>query len=294
MATRRDAMKTLAGSGLLATAPMTLAAALGASENQLDSMTKGRIHHSVCRWCFNDVSLDKLCQEGKAMGLEAIDLIAPADFDTVKKNGLTVSMVSPDGLPNYIGVGWNHKENHASIIPFYKDLIEKTAAAGFKNIICFSGNRKGIDEELGLINCAQGLQQILPLAESKGINIIMELLNSKVDHADYQCDNSKWGVELVKTVGSDRFSLLYDIYHMQIMEGDVIRTIKANAAYYGHYHTAGVPGRHEIDDNQELYYPAIMRTIADTGFKGYVAQEFIASAPDKLASLRDAVKRCDI
>lgn len=294
MATRREAMKTLAGSGLLATAPMTLAAALGASENQLDSMTKGRIHHSVCRWCFNDVSLDKLCQEGKAMGLEAIDLIAPVDFDTVKKNGLTVSMVSPDGLPNYIGVGWNHKENHATLIAFYKDLIEKTAAAGFKNIICFSGNRKGIDEELGLINCAQGLQQILPLAESKGINIIMELLNSKVDHADYQCDNSKWGVELVKTVGSDRFTLLYDIYHMQIMEGDVIRTIKANAAYYGHYHTAGVPGRHEIDDNQELYYPAIMRAIADTGFKGFVAQEFIASAPDKLASLRDAVKRCDI
>ena len=166
--------------------------------------------------------------------------------------------------------------------------------AGYKDVICFSGNRHGMDDETGLKNCVEGLQKILPLAEKSGVTIHMELLNSKVDHKDYMCDKSPWGVELVKRTGSANFKLLYDIYHMQIDEGDVIRTIKDNHQFIGHYHTGGVPGRHEIDDSQELFYPAIMRAIIETGFKGYVAQEFLPTKEDKIASLREAIGICDV
>ena len=177
---------------------------------------------------------------------------------------------------------------------YFEDRIPKAAKLGLKNIICFSGNRAGISEEQGLANCVVGLKQIMKIAEKNNITVCMELLNSKVDHKDYQCDNSNWGTALVKSVGSDQFKLLYDIYHMQIMEGDIIRTIKNNAQYFGHYHTGGVPGRNEIDDSQELYYPAIMKAIADTGFKGFTAQEFIPKNVDKIASLEKCVKICDI
>jgi hydroxypyruvate isomerase len=173
-------------------------------------------------------------------------------------------------------------------------MIPLVAKAGHKNLICFSGNREGMDDESGLQNCAEGLKQIMSLAESNHVTIVMELLNSKIDHIDYQCDRTPWGVELVKKVGSDNFKLLYDIYHMQIDEGDVIRTIKDNYQYISHYHTAGVPGRHEIDDSQELNYSAIMKAILDTGFKGYVAQEFIPLNSDKAGSLKDAVRICDV
>jgi hydroxypyruvate isomerase len=203
-------------------------------------------------------------------------------------------MVSPDGLPDYLRVGWNQVEHHAHLVDFYTDLIPKVAKAGHKNLICFSGNRNGIDEETGLRNCTDGLKKILQLAEIQGVTLMMELLNSRVDHADYQCDRSPWGIELVKRLGSDKFSLLYDIYHMQIMEGDVIRSIRENGQYFGHYHTAGVPGRHEIGDNQELNYPAIMRAIAETSFSDFVAQEFIPTAADKIQSLREAVKICTV
>ena len=168
------------------------------------------------------------------------------------------------------------------------------ADAGYKNLICFSGNRRGMEDETGLQNCAAGLKQIMAQAEKRGVVITMELLNSKIDHKDYMCDRSHWGVELCKRIGSPNFKLLYDIYHMQIDEGDVIRTIQNNHPYFGHYHTAGVPGRHEINESQELHYPAIMQAIAQTGFKGYVAQEFIPKREDKLASLKQGVMICDV
>jgi len=170
----------------------------------------------------------------------------------------------------------------------------KVAAAGFKSIICFSGNREGMSEEEGIKNCAKGLKQIVPIANKHGVKIVMELLNSKVNHEDYMCDNSIWGVKLCDAVGADEFKLLYDIYHMQIMEGDVIATIRKNQDYYSHYHTGGVPGRHEIDKTQELYYPAIMEAIVETGYTGYVAQEFIPAGPDPLTSLKQGVHICDV
>ena len=190
--------------------------------------------------------------------------------------------------------GWNNKKNHAVLIKNYREMIPKVAKAGYKNLICFSGNRNGMDDETGLNNCAEGLMQIIALAEEHHVTLVMELLNSKIDHKDYQCDKTSWGVKLAKMIDSDNFKLLYDIYHMQIDEGDVIRTIKENHQYIAHYHTAGVPGRNEIDDTQELNYPAIMKAIQSTGFKGYVAQEFIPLHADKAGSLRAAVQICDV
>jgi hydroxypyruvate isomerase len=291
MLSRRNLLKTVATAALT---PAAIFQEIHASSEAMNELTNGKIRHSTCRWCYSTIPLDELCKKGKKIGLEALDLIAPADFDTVKKHKLDVSMVSPDGLKDYLQIGWNHTENHDTLVNFYTNLIETTAKAGFKNVIVFSGNRKGLNEEDGLKNCTEGLKKILPIAEKNKINLVMELLNSKVNHPDYQCDHTNWGVELCKMLSSERFSLLYDIYHMQIMEGDVIATIKKNIKYLSHFHTAGVPGRNEIDGNQELYYPAIMRAIAATGFKGYVAQEFIPTNTDKLASLKSAIALCDI
>ena len=193
--------------------------------------------------------------------------------------------------------GWNNKTLHPGLIKDFSETIPLVAEAGYKNLICFSGNRKGMDDETGLKNCVEGLKQIMGLAEQKGVMIQMELLNSKVDHKDYMCDKTPWGVELVKRISSPNFKLLYDIYHMQIDEGDVIRTIRDNHQYIGHYHTGGVPGRHEINETQELYYPAIMDAIVKTGFKDYVAQEFIPTGKtneEKYNALKDAVRRCDV
>ncbi len=161
-------------------------------------------------------------------------------------------------------------------------------------MICFSGNRAGLDDEQGIDNCAQGLKRLMKLAEAKRVNVVMELLNSKVNHKDYQCDHTAWGAEMCRRVGSERMKLLYDIYHMQIMEGDLIRNIRDNAQYIAHYHTGGVPGRNEIDETQEIYYPAVMKAIVETGFDGFVAQEFIPKSPDPLASLRRCVAICDV
>jgi hydroxypyruvate isomerase len=193
--------------------------------------------------------------------------------------------------------GWNRKEYHSTLIKNYTDHINYVADAGYKNLICFSGNRKGMDDETGLKNCVEGLKEIMSLAEKKGVIIQMELLNSKVNHKDYMCDRTPWGVELCKQLGSPNFKLLYDIYHMQIDEGDVIRTIQDNNQYFGHYHTGGVPGRHVIDESQELYYPAIVKAILATGFKDYIAQEFISAKTeknDKIAELKKAVHICDV
>lgn len=288
---RRRALKTLAaGAAALTLKAADLAAA--ASEDNEPPAWKGRINHSVCRWCFHSIPLEEFCQAVKALNMPAIDLVGPEDWPVLQKYGLYSSMCN--GAEINLVNGWNHTEYHETLIKNYSEMIPLVGKAGYRNLICFSGNRNGMDDETGLQNCIAGLQKIMPLAEQHGVVICMELFNSKVDHKDYMCDKSAWGIELCKRLGSENFKLLYDIYHMQINEGDIIRTIRDFHPYFAHYHTAGVPGRHEIDDTQELYYPAIMRAIADTGFKGYVAQEFIPVQPDKLESLRKAVEICDV
>ncbi len=252
---------------------------------------KGHIHHSVCKWCYPKVELETLAQWGKDNGLGSIELLEIQDIPKVQKHGLTCAMVS--GIPGGITKGLNRLENHDTIVEWVEMAAPKVAQLGCQNIICFSGNRQGQSNEEGIRNCAIGLKRLMPIAERNKVTLVMELLNSKVDHADYQCDHTAWGVDLCKAVGSDRFKLLYDIYHMQIMEGDVIATIKKSAPYIAHYHTGGVPGRHEIDETQELFYPAIMRAIAETGYKGFVAQEFIPKR-DPLTSLKQGVTICDI
>jgi len=270
-------------------------AALASNTQDGDAPLKGRINHSVCRWTYGYLPLPELCAAVKKIGFSAIDLIGPKEWEVLKTQGIDSSMCN--GAEISLTEGWNNTQYHATLIKNYTEHIEWVAKAGYKNLICFSGNRKGMDDETGLTNCVKGLQQILSLAEQKGVTIQMELFNSKVDHKDYMCDKSAWGVELCKRLGSPNFKLLYDIYHMQINEGDVIRTIRDNHLYFGHYHTAGVPGRHEIDETQELYYPAIMQAIVATGYTGYVAQEFIPTGKtdaDKIRALKKAVRVCDV
>jgi len=253
------------------------------------------INHSVCRWSYNFLSMDELCTTVKSLGFAAIDLVGPKDWATLKKHGVHSSMCN--GAEISLTEGWNNKQFHATLLNKYRAHIDLVADAGYTNLICFSGNRNGMDDETGLKNCTEGLKQIMSHAEKRGVVIHMELLNSKIDHKDYMCDRSNWGVELCKRIGSPNFKLLYDIYHMQIDEGDIIRTIESHHTFFGHYHTAGVPGRHEIDETQELYYPAIMRAIAATGFKGYVAQEFIPTGKDnasKINALKKAIQICDV
>ena len=253
---------------------------------------KGQINHSVCRWCYNKISLEDLCAASKEMGISSVELQGPKEWPVIKKHGLTCAMANGAGMG--IERGWNRREHHQRLIEDYERVIPLVAEAGLTNIICFSGNRGGLDDEEGIKVCAEGLKKLMPAAEKHKVNVVMELLNSKVNHKDYQCDHTPWGVELCKAIGSERFKLLYDIYHMQIMEGDVIATIRKFHPYIAHYHTGGVPGRHEIDETQELYYPAIMRAIVETGFKGHVAQEFIPARPDAIASLRQGVEICDV
>ncbi len=259
---------------------------------QAATQRHGKINHSVCRWCYSKVSLDDLCKAAKEMGVQSVELQGPAEWPTIKKYGLTCAMAHGAGMG--IERGWNRIENHQKLIESYSDVIPKVAEAGLQNLICFSGNRAGLDDAQGIENCAEGLKKLMPLAEKHKVNIVMELLNSKVDHKDYQCAHTEWGVDLCEAVGSERFKLLYDIYHMQIMEGDVIATIRKHHKYIAHYHTGGVPGRHEIDDSQELNYKPIMEAIVKTGFKGHVAQEFIPARTDVIASLKQGVDICDV
>lgn len=253
---------------------------------------KGNIRHAVCRWCFNDLSVDALCRAAVSMGITAIDLVGPSDWPTLKKYGLFSSMCN--GAEISLVDGWNNPKNHEELLKRYTAMIPKVGAAGYRNLICFSGNRNGMDDATGLAHCVEGLSKVLPLAQQHGVVLCMELFNSRIDHKDYQCDSSQWGIALCKALGSEHFKLLFDIYHMQINEGDIIRSIQDNHTYFAHYHTAGVPGRNEIDDTQEIYYPAVMRAIVDTGFKGFVAQEFIPKSKDKLGSLQKAIQICDV
>jgi hydroxypyruvate isomerase len=286
---RRVIKNILAGSAAVAAGSALPAFA---SSEKKPYQLKGNVQHSVCRWCFNDTPLEQLCAFGNEIGLKGIDLVGPKDWPTLKKYNLVSTMCN--GAELGLTKGWNDKQYHAQLVKNYMEHIDLVAAAGYKNLFCASGNRNGMDDETGLKNCEEGLKQVIGYAEKKGVILQMELLNSKIDHKDYMCDRSWWGVELCKRIGSPNFKLLYDIYHMQIDEGDVIRTIQNYNVYFGHYHTAGVPGRHEIDETQELYYPAIMRAIVKTGFNDYVAQEFIPVATDKLGSLRKAVEICDV
>lgn len=291
---RRNLIKNMAGgAAIISVAP--LLSSFNVLKENLYSVLKGNINHSVCRWCYGDIPLEEFCIAVKKMGIQAIDLVGPADWPVLKKHGLFSSMCN--GAEINLEDGFNDKRFHSQLIKNYSEMIPLVAKAGYKNLICFSGNRRGIDNETGWNNCAEALKKLMPLAEKHDVILVMELLNSRVDHKDYQCDTTAWGVELVKRVGSENFKLLYDIYHMQIDEGDVIRRIKDNHQYFAHYHTGGVPGRNEIDDSQELYYPAIMKAIIGTGFKGYVAQEFIPSGKAKeqqLAALNNAVSICDV
>ncbi len=289
---RRSALKTLTGGAAVLAATSSLSHRLLAAEAAAGGKLKGHVNHSVCKWCYDKIPLEEFCQAGKEMGLQSVELLEVKDFPTLKKYGLTCAVVS--GVPGGIGSGLNRIENHDKIVEFMERTLPAAAEFDAPNVICFSGNRNGLDDAKGLENCALGLKRIAPLAEKHKVTVIMELLNSKVNHKDYQCDYSKWGVELCKRVGSERFKLLYDIYHMQIMEGDICATIKAHHQYFGHYHTGGVPGRNEIDDTQELNYPLIMKTIVESGYKGFVAQEFIPKRADKLASLRQGVQICDV
>jgi hydroxypyruvate isomerase len=287
---RRKALSNLATTA--AAVPALSLLAFDQKQVQPAGALKGHINHSVCQWTYGFLSLEELCIIAKDIGLKAIDLCTPKDWPTLKKHGLDSSMCT--GAHISLVDGWNDKKNHAVLIKNYTDHIGYVSDAGYKNLIFFTGNRRGMDDETGLKNTIDGLKQIIGLAEKKGVVLQLELFNSKVDHKDYMADKSAWGIDLCKRLGSENCKLLYDIYHMQINEGDVIRTIQQNHQYFGHYHTAGVPGRHEINETQELYYPAIMQAILKTGFSGYVAQEFIPTASDKIASLRDAVLRCDV
>ncbi len=296
--TRRTALRSLAGAASLA----ALARSQAMAQIAAAAPATGGIRQSVCKWCFKDIPLDDFCASAKQIGLLSVELLNPEDFPTLKKHDLHCAMVSnPSGkTPQGVTVGpirkaWNRVEHHDTLIGLYEKRIAEVAAAGFENVICFSGDREGMADEKGLENCALGLKRIMATAEKHKVTVVMELLNSKVNHKDYMCDHTAWGVDLCKRIGSERFKLLYDIYHMQIMEGDVIATIKASHAYIAHYHTAGNPGRNEFEpqDQQELNYPPIMRAIKATGFKGFVGQEFLPKR-DPLTSLREAVKLCAV
>lgn len=293
--TRRTALKTLTGTAAVAAAAASLNHRLSAAEAAMGDL-KGRVNHSVCKWCYGDIPLEEFCVAAKEIGLTSVELLQPPDMPTLRKHGLTCAMVSNPTIDGLGGISraFNRVEHHDKLLEAYEHQIKATAELGLQNVICFSGNRDGLDDEKGLENCAIGLKRLMPIAERHKVVVVMELLNSKVDHRDYQCDHTAWGVELCKRVGSENFKLLYDIYHMQIMEGDLIATINRSKDYIAHYHTGGVPGRNEIDETQEIYYPAVMKAILDTGFKGFVAQEFIPKRPDKIASLKQGVHICDI
>ena len=252
---------------------------------------KGNIKHSVCKWCYDSIPLEEFAVACVDMGIQSIELLEEKDWATIHKYDLkcALGIVTDSGITK----GFNRLEYHGKLIADYTSIIPKAAAAGVPNLICFSGNRDGQTDNDGLINCAIGLRKLMPVAEKYGVTLIIELLNTN-DHKDYQCDKTSWAATLCEMVGSERLKILYDIYHMQIMEGNIIDTIIKYHRYIGHYHTGGIPGRHEIDETQELNYPAIMKEIVKTGYKGYVAQEFFPLKENKLESLRQGVLICDV
>jgi hydroxypyruvate isomerase len=257
---------------------------------QTPTPRKNRIKHSVCRWCYGGMSVDELARNAAAIGLSSVEILGEEDWPVVKKHGLVCAV----GIgPGSIGEGWNRRERHEAFVQRAEKLIPAAAAAGVPNLVVFSGNRAGQPDSEGIESCAAGFSLVAPIAEKYGVTLVMEILNSKVDHGDYAFDHMRYGAEVIQKVGSPSVKILYDIYHAQIMEGDVIRTIRDHKDVIGHYHTGGVPGRHEIDETQELYYPAICRAIVETGHTGFLGQEFIP-ARDPMTSLRQAIDICDV
>jgi hydroxypyruvate isomerase len=285
MMNRRDMLRTVG----LAAAAVAVGGTRARAEDAKPPATKGRIKQAACGGVFGKMPLEEKAATCKRLGLHGIDLVGPDAFETLKKYGLLGTMV-PSGK---LAKGLNHKENHEECLASMRAAVEAASAAGFPNVICFSGNRAGIGEEEGMQNCAVALKQVVALAEAKKVTLCMELLNSKRNHKDYQCDHTAWGVALCKLVGSPNFKLLYDIYHMQIMEGDIMATIKENVAFIGHIHTAGNPGRHQMDESQELFYPAIMRAIAESGYQGFVSHEY-SPTHDPIPVLEAMIKLCDV
>ena len=250
----------------------------------------GRLKHSVSRWCYGKIPLGDLCTAAKAIGFRSVELLDEVDWPVPRAHGMVCAMANGFGT---IPVGFNRLNQHDKLVADAERMIPLAAAAGVPNIVCFSGNRGGMSDGEGIANCITGFKRLAPVAERHGVTLCLELLNSKVDHKDYHADHTAWGVKVVEGVDSPRVKLLYDIYHMQIMDGDVIATIRANARHIAHFHTGGVPGRNEIDDTQELNYRRVMLAIAELGFTGYVGQEFVPTR-DPLSSLRQAFEICDV
>jgi hydroxypyruvate isomerase len=289
---RRQALKTAALAGALGALSRLTPETFAASGPRPTVPPGGSFKHAANLGYNRKLSEEKFAAELKRIGVEALDLLHLKQIPTWQKLGIQCSLAwGADKLER----GWNQRSLHEKYVAGFNELIPKLGELGVPNVICFSGNRRGISDEEGLEACAEGVKKIVGAAEKAKVTVVMELLNSKVNHKDYQCDHTVWGVELVKRVGSERFKLLYDIYHMQIMEGDIIRTIRQYHPYFAHYHTAGNPGRNEFEpqDIQELNYPAIMKAIHDTGYRGYVGQEFSAKR-NAIASLEAAVKLCTV
>ena len=252
---------------------------------------KDRIHQSVCQWCYSKIPVEELAENAAKIGLKGIDLLKPDEYQIPRRYGLICTMGYAGG--GDIGNALNRVENHAAIEQAFRTNIPLASRAGVPNVITFSGNRAGMSDEEGARNTIAGLNRLKKIAEDNNVTICLELLNSKHDHHDYMCDHTAWGVRVVQEVNSPHVKLLYDIYHMQIMEGDLIDTIRKNIQWIGHFHTGGVPGRHELDGTQEVQWDGVMWAIADTGFRGYVAHEFIPTG-DPMTSLRNAVELCDV
>jgi hydroxypyruvate isomerase len=286
--TRREAVATLGTLGGLTAATMLVPRALAAELSGARSAS--RLKQSVSRWCYSRIPLDDLCEAAKAIGYRSVELLSENEWATPKKHGLVCAMANGFGT---IPVGFNRLDNHDKLVADAERMIPLVAAAGVPNIVVFSGNRAGLSDSEGIANCITGLKRLAPTAERHGVTMCLEMLNSKVDHKDYQADHTAWAVQVAQGVGSPRLKLLYDIYHMQIMEGDVIATVRANAQHIAHFHTGGVPGRAEIDETQELNYRRVMQAIADLGFTGFVGQEFVPKR-DPLTSLKQAYEICDV
>ncbi len=290
---RRSAIRNIvAGTAAISATGMLSSFKVDEAKEKIEAKLKGNIHHSVSHWCYSELTLDQLCEVCKEIGISGIDLCGPKEWPTLKKHGIYSPICN--GAEINLTDGFGDIQFHDRLVKSYSDMIPLVAENGYTNLICFSGSRRGKDDETGWNNCVEGLKKLIPLAEKHKVVLCMELLNSKIDHKDYQCNRVEWGVELAKRLGSENFKLLFDIYHMQIMEGDIIRNITDYHHYIAHYHTGGIPGRNEIDDTQELYYPAVMKAIVATGFKGHVGQEFVPKNPDKIASLRNAIRICDV
>lgn len=295
LTSRRSALKkisTVAATSLLGTEFVNAAAATQ------PLALKSNIKHSVCRWCYSSIPFEDLCKGVKGIGMASIELTGPKEWPILKQYGLTAAIGWGDwpqgmGLNNF----FNNPKNHDTLVTFYEQLIPQAAENGIKNLICFSGNRNGMSDLVGMINCANVIKRIIPTCEKYDVILSMELLSSRDSHPDYQCDNVEWGAALCEMVGSERFKLLYDIFHMQSMHGDHIRNVRRYGKYISHYHTGGMPGRKEIDETQEIYYPAVVKAIIDSGYKGYLGQEFVPTPKDAagmLASLKRCVQICDV